>query len=499
MLVIQVPDGPDFKYKPVALIKGSVTYSAADLSLTVSGGAAGPATTDDLPEGSINKYFSGKTTSNLPEGSNKYFTDERARDAVGSILTNSGTIQFEYDDVADTIAAAVITSGLNHPELAQLLIDSHPQYQKETDFTEGSVLFRGASVISENNATLYWDNSFSALGIGGQPAHELDVTKDSPDEPVVGRITNTSGTGNAHAILRLEINGSSNGDPKIYFAGGSDWGLGVDVTDSSSFKISASSALESANMFSMRTTGESGWRGATPVANVNHTIKLFATSAAKGIRIIDSGVILMATVGKLATSNGGGLDVFNSSGGIAGRFGAGVIGSVHSFLTEAWFGLGNAVPTAQLHVESPNAVLNGVAQIHVTPSEGHAADRGGAIGLRGYTNSTGSPTNFAVLAGRKENGTALNQQGYFSLGVNDGSAVVERVRITSDGRIGFGGVPGTSMALDVQSTTGAFVPPRMTTAQRNVMTATDGMVIYNTTTGRFEGYESGTWRRFLMA
>lgn len=45
-------------------------------------------------------------TDDLPEGaSNLYFTDERAQDAVGSILTDSATVTWDYDDVANTITA----------------------------------------------------------------------------------------------------------------------------------------------------------------------------------------------------------------------------------------------------------------------------------------------------------------------------------------------------------------------------------------------------------
>lgn len=48
------------------------------------------------------------STTNLSEGSNLYFTDERAQDAVGTILTDSSTVDFTYNDGANTIAAAVI-------------------------------------------------------------------------------------------------------------------------------------------------------------------------------------------------------------------------------------------------------------------------------------------------------------------------------------------------------------------------------------------------------
>lgn len=48
---------------------------------------------------------SGLTTTNIPEGSNLYFTDERAQDAVGSILLNTATIDLTYDDSGADIFA----------------------------------------------------------------------------------------------------------------------------------------------------------------------------------------------------------------------------------------------------------------------------------------------------------------------------------------------------------------------------------------------------------
>lgn len=50
--------------------------------------------------------------------------------------------------------------------------------------------------------------------------------------------------------------------------------------------------------------------------------------------------------------------------------------------------------------------------------------------------------------------------------------------------------PVTSAILNVSSTTGAFLPPRMTSTQRDALTATAGMQIYNTTTGQMESYTS---------
>lgn len=66
---------------------------------------------------------------------------------------------------------------------------------------------------------------------------------------------------------------------------------------------------------------------------------------------------------------------------------------------------------------------------------------------------------------------------------------VERIRIDSDGIVGIGtSSPNSSSILDLSSTVGAFMPPRMTTTQRDALTPALGMMIYNTTTGHFEGY-----------
>lgn len=48
-------------------------------------------------------------------------------------------------------------------------------------------------------------------------------------------------------------------------------------------------------------------------------------------------------------------------------------------------------------------------------------------------------------------------------------------------------------ALDVVSTTGALIVPRMTTVQRDALTAVNGMIIYNTTTNQFNFREGGVW------
>lgn len=72
----------------------------------------------------------------------------------------------------------------------------------------------------------------------------------------------------------------------------------------------------------------------------------------------------------------------------------------------------------------------------------------------------------------------------------------------TNGAIGIGnfGTPGAvsapnaSAALEIRSTVGSFLLPRMTTAQRDALaTPEDGMMVYNTTDNKFQGRASGAW------
>ena len=62
----------------------------------------------------------------------------------------------------------------------------------------------------------------------------------------------------------------------------------------------------------------------------------------------------------------------------------------------------------------------------------------------------------------------------------------------SNGNVGIG-TTSPQGTLDVVSTNGALIVPRMTTTQRNVLANVNGSIVYNTTTNQFNFYESGAW------
>jgi hypothetical protein len=64
------------------------------------------------------------------------------------------------------------------------------------------------------------------------------------------------------------------------------------------------------------------------------------------------------------------------------------------------------------------------------------------------------------------------------------------IYITSGGTVGFGtATPDAKSVIDLTSTTKGFLPPRMTTTQRNAIASPPaGLMIYNTTTNKLNVY-----------
>ncbi len=70
-----------------------------------------------------------------------------------------------------------------------------------------------------------------------------------------------------------------------------------------------------------------------------------------------------------------------------------------------------------------------------------------------------------------------------------------RINVDASGRVGIGtNTPSTTAILDITSTTGGVLFPRMTTTQRDaISTPPDGLVIYNSTTNKLQVRAASTW------
>ncbi len=80
------------------------------------------------------------------------------------------------------------------------------------------------------------------------------------------------------------------------------------------------------------------------------------------------------------------------------------------------------------------------------------------------------------------------------LGLNTAIVIPTGIAFTNTDGMGIGAAIVTSALLSMTSTTKGFLPPRMTTTQRDaIATPATGLMIYNTTTGAYNVYDGAAW------
>lgn len=121
-----------------------------------------------------------------------------------------------------------------------------------------------------------------------------------------------------------------------------------------------------------------------------------------------------------------------------------------------------------------------------SPSVVSNGDTIAGISFVGYGNTT-----YIQLAGIKATvgGTFANDtipgQLDFSTHGGNGSSLTTKLTIDKAGIVSLSG------------TTGALLVHRLTTTQKNALTAVNGMIVYDSTLNKFQGYENGTWTSFI--
>ena len=81
-----------------------------------------------------------------------------------------------------------------------------------------------------------------------------------------------------------------------------------------------------------------------------------------------------------------------------------------------------------------------------------------------------------------------------SLDADDGTPT-DVLYVDNDGNVGIGTTTPLGI-LDLTSTSGAFIVPRMTAAQRNNLPVINGSIIYNTSSNEFNFLQNGSWYNF---
>lgn len=163
---------------------------------------------------------------------------------------------------------------------------------------------------------------------------------------------------------------------------------------------------------------------------------------------------------------------------------------------------GASVPPAMLSVRPDTFASGAVGAIAVFEARvpNGLAESGGYIGFRQVDvgNTVDTPDAARIAAIHEVASVATGNTGLSFWVSANAASPAEAVRINRNGQVGIGIYTGlaTSAILQLVSTTRALIVTQMTTTQRDAMTAADGMILLNTTTGKFQGRAAGAWVDF---
>lgn len=132
---------------------GSIVFDVGDYAIyNASGVWEKSDTTDAVASVNGQTGVVTLTTTNISEGTNLYYTDERAQDSVGNILTDSSSVDFTYNDGANTITAAVLPAGVDHNQLLNYSANQHVDHTAVSISTPANGGLAGGGTIAANRS-----------------------------------------------------------------------------------------------------------------------------------------------------------------------------------------------------------------------------------------------------------------------------------------------------------------------------------------------------------
>jgi hypothetical protein len=149
----------------------------------------------------------------ITEGSSKlFFTDERAQDAVGTILVDSASIDFTYNDGTPSITAAVLPAGVDHDSLQNFVANEHIDHSSVNINTNAnSGLSGGGNITASRSLVIDPMNASSVSAALGDQVLVADASDSNALKRVsVQSIVDLAGAGSAGDIAETSFSLSNN-------------------------------------------------------------------------------------------------------------------------------------------------------------------------------------------------------------------------------------------------------------------------------------------------
>ncbi len=394
----------------------------------------------------------------------------------------------------------------------------------------GGLQFNNGSGVLAGDTAIIWDNTNKRLGIGtATPTGALTISK--VNSTLTGNtnsalvIENASGT---QSMLGFSFGGTSKGQMRVDSSGNMILAPGLAATLYLAFPDYGTNPINFQNgAMVLDSTGALGIGTATPstkaVLDLTSTTKGFL---APRMTTVQRDAIASPVAGlQVYNTTTNALNVYNGTAwGAVGSGGGGSLGAAAGF----WVNFDGATGSISSSYNVSSVTRNGVGDYTVnfnTPmnSASYAAvysvnNRGATSDMRrtgttqtlsassvrftvGLTNTTGNEDcNPCSVIGFGDStlGTATPAGSSGQVQWNSSGAMGGDSALTWDNSnkaLGIGtATPSTKAVLDLTSTTKGFLPPRMSTAQRDaIATPATGLTIYNNSTGTLNVYNGTAW------
>lgn len=159
-------------------------------------------------------------------------------------------------------------------------------------------------------------------------------------------------------------------------------------------------------------------------------------------------------------------------------------------------GIGSNLPNEPLHIQSDfdgnkgvrmqNESLGTAAVARFIVDTSGGSSFFAAYGSNFITNGARIPGSSALVA-------SANSANGLSLVARNGTNGIIRFYTGGNTDADLQAYFSTTGNLEFTTTTGSLIVANVTTAERNLITAKNGMIIYNTDLNKFQGYENGAW------
>lgn len=160
------------------------------------------------------------TTTDLPEGSNLYFTNERVDDRVDALIQDGSNISWTYDDAGNTLTGNVSAS----PSFTNVTVSS---------ISPASVLFAGTGgLVSQDNTNFTWDNTGKFLSIANLHVKEGSNASMGIATLVAGTVTVNTTKVTANSRIFLTVEGGTLTNVGFVYVSARSSGTSFDITSS---------------------------------------------------------------------------------------------------------------------------------------------------------------------------------------------------------------------------------------------------------------------------